>query len=457
MSQETGGQPAQPQFDPNAPHQARPRLRPVRLFPAQVGGQTMLGIADARQISAKMVLTLPAAQMLLPLMDGVKQLDEIVKTVGRGLTRPMLEQIVAQLDDAGLLHGPTFDAMLKVMRDQFDAAPTLPPSSTADLADAMAQAAAGSEEAWNELTDGEKRELGAMKLREQLDAWIAEALKDAEQPSLDQLPKAIVAPHLDFQRGWLNYASSWGRLRVADRPDRVVILGTNHFGEATGVCGCDKGFESPLGVCEADRALIDKVRARLGPENAGRLFEHRFDHEREHSIELQVPWLQHCLGKDDAGNFPRVFAALVHDPVQNNGESYDGKGLALDAFLQALRAAIAELPGKTLVVASADMSHVGPQFGDQVPLVGDDPQVVEARNNVFRHDRDMINLLIERKPDELVAAMSWQGNHTRWCSVGNLIATMRLVEPAKVELFNFAGAMDQQGQALVTSASMAMT
>jgi hypothetical protein len=57
----------------------------------------------------------------------------------------------------------------------------------------------------------------------------------------------------------------------------------------------------------------------------------------------------------------------------------------------------------------------------------------------------------------LIAAMSWQGNPTRWCSVGNLVATMKLVNPEKVELLNFSGAMDEQGQALVTSAAMVMT
>jgi hypothetical protein len=41
--------------------------------------------------------------------------------------------------------------------------------------------------------------------------------------------------------------------------------------------------------------------------------------------------------------------------------------------------------------------------------------------------------------------------------VGNLVATMKLVNPEKVELLNFSGAMDEQGQALVTSAAMVMT
>lgn len=449
-------QPAQPVFNPNAAHQQRPKLRQVRVFPAEVGGQQFMGIADARQISERAVITSPAAQFVLPLMDGQKGIDEIVTTVGRGLSRPILEQLVAQLDDAGLLEGPVFQAIIDKIRGEFDGAPTLPPGSTAAMADAMAASHLGSQEKFEALSSDEKAALGAERMRFHFDEWMAMALKDAEKPSFDALPRAVVAPHLDYPRGWVNYGSTWGRLRVVDRPDRVIILGTNHFGEGTGVTGCTKGYESPLGVCPVDQQLVDVLSKNLGGTNTDLLFKNRFDHEREHSIELQIPWIQHCLGKADGGGYPTVFGVLIHDPAANNGESYDGKGLGLTPFLEAMAKAIGSMPGKTLLVSSADLSHVGPAFGDQMPMAGDDPQVVEARNNVFRNDQDMLRMLSENKPDELVSAMSWQGNATRWCSLGNLVAACKLAEPQSVQLLSYSGAMDPEGTALVTSASMVM-
>ena len=448
--------PSQPVFDPNAGHQQRPRLRQVRLFPAEVQGQQLMGIADARQVSERAVVTSPAAQFVLPLMDGQKGLDDIVRAVGKGLTREILEQLVAQLDDAGLLEGPTFQAIIDKMHADFDGAPNLPPGSTAAMADAMGAGHVGGQEQFDALGEDEKARVGAERMRVIFDEWMALALKDAEKPSFDALPRAIVAPHLDYPRGWVNYGSAWGRMRVVDRPDRVVILGTNHFGSGTGVTGCPKGYESPLGVCGADQQLIDSLSKNLGGAAAEQLFAHRFDHEREHSIELQIPWIQHCLGADDGGTFPKVFGVLIHDPTRNNGESYDGLGLGMAPFIEAFSKTLAALPGKTLLVSSADLSHVGPTFGDQVALAGEDPQVVEMRNNVFRHDHDMLNMLVERKPDEMIAAMSWQGNATRWCSVGSLTATMKLAGPEKVELLNYSGAMDPEGTTMVTSASMVM-
>src|SRR5262245_66233327 len=128
-----------PQFDPTAPHMQSPRLRPVRGVRAQApDGQEALGLADARQVSDRVVFTAPAAQLILPHMDGKKNLDQIVQSVGRGLTRPIIEGLVAQLDDAGLLFGPTFEAILAKMRADFDSSTVLPPASTAAMADALA-------------------------------------------------------------------------------------------------------------------------------------------------------------------------------------------------------------------------------------------------------------------------------------------------------------------------------
>jgi AmmeMemoRadiSam system protein B len=421
-----------------------------------MANQQAMGIADAQQLSEKMVLTSPAAQYVLPLMDGSRDLATIVQAVQRGLTIEILQQLVAQLDDAALLFGPPFDALQARVRQEFDSSPTLPPASTAALADAAGAAAAGGQDAWNALSEDEKERLGAERLVALLDEWISMALKDAEKPSLDALPAGIVAPHLDYPRGWINYASVWGRLRVVDRPARVVVLGTNHFGQGTGVVGCDKGFASPLGTCELDREFLALLQRELGNEQSTLLLKDRFDHEREHSIELQIPWVQHIFGKDEAGKNVPVFAALLHDPTANGGQSYDGTGLAFEPFVEALRRAIEKAPGKTLVVCSADLSHVGMAFGDQVQLVGEGQEVEDNRNRVFRHDRDMLKILMDNKPDELLTAFSWQGNHTRWCSIGAMVATWKVCAPQGVELFNYAGAMDEQGTTLVTSVSMVL-
>lgn len=454
MSQ-TPPSPQPPQFDPGAPHQNTPRLRKVRGMPVPVKGpedkqMTMLGIADAQQISSKMVVTHPAFQMVLPMMDGSRDLDQIVSEAGKGLERPMLEQLVAQLDDAGLLFGPKYESLAQKMREEFDQADSLPPGATAQMADMLVAHALG-----GEASDEQKAQMGGEKLGEQIDKWIDEALKDTDTPSFDQLPAAIMAPHIDYVRGWMNYAHVYGRMRVVDRPDRVVVLGTNHFGQSTGICGCDKGFESPMGECRVDAQFLETLTGELGQDHAAKMLANRYDHENEHSIELHIPWIQHVFGKDDQGNYPKIFAALVHDPTVNNGESYDGEGLGLDPFVTALKATIAKVGGRTLVVSSADLSHVGPAFGDQQALAGDSEEAQQFRTQVATHDQEMLRMVADMKVDDLISSMAWQQNPTRWCSIGNIVATMRTIEPSQVDVLNYAAAMDPQGTAFVSSASLA--
>ncbi|MEQ8770100.1 MAG: AmmeMemoRadiSam system protein B [Phycisphaerales bacterium] len=444
-----------PPFDPSAEHMQRPKLRKVRGFPVQGQGPdgkpvTLLGLADAQQISTQIVGANPAFQVVLPLMDGSRDLDQIVAEVGRGLTRQMMESFVAQLDGALLLEGPAFEALSADMRAKFDASDTLPPGSTAAFADALVQQAYE-----GKATEDQLKAEGGAKLDAILGQWMDQAAEQLKLAPAETMPKAIMVPHVDYPRGWINYASGWGRLRGLDAPDRIVILGTNHFGSATGVCGCDKAYESPLGTSPVDARLIETLKGKLGPEGAEKLFEHRFDHENEHSIELQIPWIQKVFGF----GVP-VFGALVHDPAVNNGESYDGNGLDLDPFVDAMKASLTELGGRTLVISSADLSHAGPSFGDKQPVASEndeDEQAKAFREQVAKHDQEMLAKVREGKPDDLVGAMAWQQNPTRWCSIGNIVAAMQVTESSEASVISYAAAVDPSGNALVSSASVAMT
>lgn len=451
-----------PNYDPNAPHHKQPRIRPtVTAAPVQVQnqqGQQQMAIAlgDRQQIGDHAVFA-PLVQVFLPHMTGendietiVRKAQETARTQGappEAMTHISLENlqtVVAQMDVAGLLEGPEYERRLKRLREDYDQSEVLPPASTAAIADAMVV-----QELGTDATAEQKKEQGPDKLREAFDEWMKQALEPVTDPSFDVLPRAIIAPQLDYWRGWHNYAHVYGRMRVVDRPDRIIILGTNHFGQGTGVTVCDKGFESPLGVCHVDTAFADVLKKHLGDANVQKVYEHRYDHEREHSIELHIPWIQHVFG--DNNGFPKVFAALVHDPLINNGESYDGNGVSIDTFVEALKKAIAEAGGRTLVIASVDLSHVGQQFGDNVQFLAETQEAQQFRSKVLQHDREMLRLVEQGKPDELITAMAWQQNPTRWCSVGSLVATMRLTDAESVKLLNYSAAADPQGAALVSS------
>ena len=459
-----GGTPSQPSpppppppFDPNKAHHAKPRVRhtvigtPVGVQTPQ-GQQVMLALSDRSLVSEGQLVTSMLAQFMLAQMDGSNTVEDIASK-GAALARtqnvpaeaivhisaPNVKLLVSQLDAAGLIFGPIYDERVAKLRADYDKSPNLPPSSTAAMADAMVV-----QELGENATDEKKAELGPVKLRDAMNRAMDETMAKVEDPSFDVLPRCVVVPHMDYFRGAAGYAHVYGRMRVVDRPDRVIVLGTNNFGFGTGVVGCDKGFSSPLGTMEFDAKFADALASALGADGTTRLYKDRYDHEREQSIEMQIPWIQQVFG-DPNGKFPRIYAALVHDPSVNNGESYDGMGLAFLPFIEAMKKAIAQVGGRTLVVCSSNCAHIGMSFGDRVPLVGDSEESQKFRDRVLQHDKEMLHLVEQAKAQELVASMAWQRNPTRWKSIGPIAASFMITEAAKARILSYMIVGDDKG------------
>ena len=79
----------------------------------------------------------------------------------------------------------------------------------------------------------------------------------------------------------------------------------------------------------------------------------------------------------------------------------------------------------------------------------------QRRREVEAHDRAMMKAYIAG-PEALVSGMREAKNPTRWTSVGALAAAARLAKPSAIELIDYRQAVDEQGNALVSTASMVL-
>jgi hypothetical protein len=68
----------------------------------------------------------------------------------------------------------------------------------------------------------------------------------------------------------------------------------------------------------------------------------------------------------------------------------------------------------------------------------------------------MMSKFIDNDPDEFVSAMKWNNNATQWCSIGNMSAMLKLVQPSEIELIDYRQACDPKGISLVSSCAMAL-
>ena len=67
-----------------------------------------------------------------------------------------------------------------------------------------------------------------------------------------------------------------------------------------------------------------------------------------------------------------------------------------------------------------------------------------------------LNFMDPQALPRLIAQMRELKNPTRWCSIGCMTAAARLAKPSAIELIDYRQAVDEQGNALVSSASMAL-
>ncbi|MDN5849911.1 MAG: AmmeMemoRadiSam system protein B [Nitrococcus sp.] len=147
-----------------------------------------------------------------------------------------------------------------------------------------------------------------------------------------QVPKAIIVPHAGYVYSGSTAAAAYARLAPArERIKRVVLLGPAHRVRFQGIAGhSGDAFVTPLGEVPLDGAALEKL---LDLTYIGLLDE---AHTQEHSLEVQLPFLQHLLA-----DFQLVPLAVG------------------DATAAAVAVVLERLWGgaETLVVISTDLSH----------------------------------------------------------------------------------------------------
>jgi len=173
--------------------------------------------------------------------------------------------------------------------------------------------------------------------RQALEKEVSLLLQEAKLTIGGIAPKALIVPHAGYIYSGMTAAIAYASLaEVRDNIRRVVLLGPVHRVPVRGLAlpGVD-AFETPLGKVELDQdaiSLISKMPQVMVSAAA---------HAQEHSLEVQLPFLQTVLG-----DFKLVPLAVG------------------DATPTEVAAVLDKLWGgaETLIVISSDLSHFLPYF-----------------------------------------------------------------------------------------------
>lgn len=112
-----------------------------------------------------------------------------------------------------------------------------------------------------------------------------------DKQSVAQKPQAIIAPHAGFSHSGEIAAHAYAAVEpFAKQYKHVVVLAPSHRYPLQGcVVPSHNGFVTPLGKIKVDQAkCLSLIESGLA-QNLDAV------HQQEHSIEVQLPFLQHCL------------------------------------------------------------------------------------------------------------------------------------------------------------------
>lgn len=149
--------------------------------------------------------------------------------------------------------------------------------------------------------------------------------------------EAVVSPHAGYAYSGRTAARAISSLREGKR---FIILGPNHTGIGSEFSLISSGsWKTPLGDVRIDSKIAKSI------EESGITEEDGLAHFREHSIEVQLPFLQHRFGRE-----------ISFVPISIMGFGYTGAFLGRCEELGSCLAGIA-MKSKAILIASSDFSH----------------------------------------------------------------------------------------------------
>ncbi len=401
-----------------------PKLRDVSVFPTQIQGQQVFCIQDPQGFSQKAVFLPPPLFFIVRLFDGKHSILDIqaeyMRKYGELIYREKIEEIVDQLDAQLLLDSQQFRDVLEREREDFRACPI------------REAAFAGMSYASDPIA-----------LRGQIESYFSPP-DGPGKPRLENASgrlKGIVVPHIDFQRGGPCYAFAHKEVRETSNADLFIILGTAHREMKNYFSLTLKDFGTPLGTAKTNKAFVEA----LSEECHGVLFEDELIHKREHSIEFQLIFLQFLFPGKPFEVVP-ILCGSFHEAIERSISPREIP--QIQEFIEALRK-VAQSGGREVcAIASADLAHIGVQFGDEAPASS---MLSETR------ERDLEMLAYAEKMDAegFYASIRREGDRRRICGFPSIYVLLNISDAGEGKLLKYAQSYNPETQSAVTFASLA--
>lgn len=380
-----------------------PKVRGFELIPYRDRERQGFLISDPLRLSGNTLFLPEPAAFIVVHFDGQKDFAELqenfYRKYGEILFRERVEEIIKILDQNFLLENERFHQRIKREEEYFRSTPI---RSLFSLSETRQKAV-------------------------QLKKRLREAVRN--QPERN-FKKAIVSPHIDFERGLEGYSNSYSCYKKLEGKT-VIFLGTNHTPFGEDFILTRKPFETPWKVVNPDLEIIEELEKALSTP-----YQFELAHRFEHSIELNVVFL----------------SALIEDfkivPVLTPSFTKNIQEKKLPVEYEPFFSKLKEISRqeKIVLVAAVDLSHIGIRFGTGVEAI----RIMEA---VEKFDRKIIDKIVNADPDGFLQLFFENKNATNVCGTGPLYTLLEVIEEKGI-LLGYYKALDPDGSSAVTFTSI---
>ena len=383
-----------------------PKLRPLNVQWVDWEGRPMVSLQDPLRLGGAGIMVPEIMAQLLGLSDGTRDLEELrrefMMRTGMNILPSQVESLVQALDDALLLDNSRFRRALAQAMDAYRGGPFRSPAL-----------AGGSYPA-------DPREL--LKVMDQYTRQAQPQDGSGRDISGNERLAGVISPHIDYPRGWRTYAETWNQAKAAvEAADRVIILGTDHAGSPGSLTLTRQSYATPWGALPTDTEVVTELASILGEDRG---FAEEAHHIGEHSIELAAVWLHYV-----AGGKPKKLVPVLCGGPEPFLEQEDSAAKSVLQAIDLLARVAAE--DDTLVIAAADISHVGPAFSDKDPL--DDA----AKSNIKVSDERWLEAACAGDSGRLRDHMVRHGDPTRICGASPIFLMSSMLGEARGHVVHY--------------------
>lgn len=385
----------------------RPKLRPVEAQRVEEDGVRFFVIKDPRRVARKALMVREELGPFLAHADGAMTVEEIIAATRGRTGSPIGDGVGAVQDEAVKELFERLDTLFLLEGERYntETARQLRDYRAADFRVPALEAQAYPDDP-DDLLD--------------LFEGFALDVSDDQQPSGRTL-KAIVTPHIDYARGGDTYAELWRHAAPElEDVELAVVFGTDHNGSGPRLTLTRQSYATPWNILPTDTELVGKLAKILerdrGVENHP--FADEFNHVGEHSVELASVWLNWAAG-DRAVKMLPILCGSLGDYVLGDGSLRDASPTDHPQIAEAigLLQQVAR-HRRTVFVAAADLSHIGPAFGDE------DEADDETRKEIEEYDSELMSAVIRGRHEDFLEVVRRDEDDSRVCGLAPIYMTL---------------------------------